>query len=194
MLKSSQSSFKQISTTILTPLTTTIPTTIIQARYPTYKPQPDILPPPSPPTSTTPSYDPFQFQIKEIDNIAGGDKSKINPAKKLAFLKDVEKLRDAITSSSEHHSLNELSTLNRNRRTTGRPLIGVTVTPRSFTRSTEFERNDSENRRFRIANTKRKTAKFQSKKPISVSSRHKHKQELTRVPKSATMSTQNRRS
>ena len=169
------------------PLITTTPTTSIQNRYPTYKPQPDLVVAHTTISSTTtPLYDPFQFQIKESKsgkNRGSSDKTKINQSKKLAFLKGVEKLRTGTTKNLDHKSFMDEGgeKFHRQRRTTSKPLFGVTVTPRSFPkRRQQYDDTLPKRRRFEESNSHSKT-----KTSSQNSSIRKHKQELARVPKSA---------
>ena len=171
---------KQIPpTTIVThTISTTTPTTLFQNRsFPTYKPQPDLVVAHTTISSTTtPLYDPFQFQIEENKNSpkpSSGSNTKINPSKKLAFLKEVEKLRK--TSSQATHVDQQIG-FNRNRRTTGKPLSGVNVTPRSFPKTTNVVKQLPKRRNSDFINLKKSAPKSRATQL---------NQELARAPKSA---------
>ena len=186
--KSTKSHFldKQIPPTIITPISTT-PSASFQNRYPTYKPQPDlVISHTTISTTTTPLYDPFQFQANENGNgqSYSGIKTKINPSKKLAFLKGVEKLRKSTATDSDY-SVKDQMTFNRNRRTTGRPLFGVTVTPRSFPKVNKFDNNLPKRRRFQETVTNIDIPFPNPDDSVPNPSSRSYKQELARVPKSA---------
>ena len=173
---------KQIPPTNKTPILTTTPTTVFLNRYPTYKPQPDLVFAHSTvSTSTTPLYDPFQFQIEENDQ--NGQQSALHPSKKLAFLKGVEKLRQAGLESEKVRNVKNQTHFSRNRRTTGRPLIGVTVTPRSFPKKSKYEKEPSRKPGFKNKPT-RSNAVSRSKLTVQKPSARTYQQKLARVPKS----------
>ena len=176
---------QQLPSTHLTLLSTT-PTTDFQNRYPTYKPQPDLVVAHTTISSTTtPLYDPFQFQIKEGETShkkSNSANTKINKSKKLAFLKGVEKLRKGTTKNLDQNisKQKESETFNRHRRTTSQPLFGVTVTPRSFPKKRQqYDRTMPKRRKFEEKINKNPSTK---NPPVK-----KYKQELARVPKSASV-------